>query len=442
MEIVLLGLNHHTAPLPVREQLAFTPEVLLEAIRRLGKLPGIAEGLILSTCNRVEVLAVAPDPDLGVRQIKAFLGECHGVSMAGVEPHVYVHTATEAVRHLFRVASSLDSMVVGEPQILGQLKAAYRVAAGQKATGVVLNRLLHKAFAVAKRVRTETRIASSAVSVSFAAIQLARRIFGTLAGKTVLIVGAGEMCELALRHLRSQGVGEVLVTNRTYERAVRLAGEFRGSAIPFEELPQGLRRADIVLTSTGSPNFIVRREQAAEVIRARRHRPMFFIDIAVPRDVDPRINDIENVYLYDLDDLQAVVQDNRQEREKEARRAEEIIAHEAGQFFHWLRSLDVVPLIVALRERAEAIRRRELERALGRMGPLTEAQREVLAALSAGIINKLLHQPITRLKAESGAEQGALYIEAARRLFALDAEEIEQELDEALADLEAPEGGG
>jgi len=328
MDIFVVGLSHKTAPVAVREKVAFPPENMQAPLEQILTLAGIAEAVIVSTCNRVELYAVGPDAQVGINQLKRFMATYHQLDEEVLEDHLYSLSGDDAIRHVFKVTASLDSMVIGEPQILGQIKTAYGYAVEFKSLGLILNRFLHKAFSVAKRVRTETNIAGNAVSVSFAAVELARKIFGTIEGKTVMLVGAGEMCELAAKHFMNNGVDRVLVTNRTFARAEKLANEFSGQAILFENFHDHLHQVDILLSSTGATNFIVNSEQVNGALRQRKQRPMFFIDIAVPRDIDPRVNDINNAYLYDVDDLQGVVNANMKERQKEAAAAEEIIEHE------------------------------------------------------------------------------------------------------------------
>ncbi len=419
MNIIVVGLSHKTAPVEIREKVAFAPTAMEKPLQQLVALPAVTEGLIVSTCNRVELYATSRDVGQAIAQLKRFLAEFHHLSPDVLEQHLYDYHGEEAIRHLFRVASSLDSMVIGEPQILGQIKTAYGYATDCKTSGIILNRFMHKAFSVAKRVRTETQIASNAVSVSFAAVELARKIFDTLADKTVLLIGAGEMCELAARHFVTNGVAQVLVTNRTYERAVRLAEEFQGKPILFENFADHLHRVDIVLTSTGAPNYILHQRQVDEVIKQRKYKPMFFIDIAVPRDIDPKVNDVNNVYLYDVDDLQGVVQANLKERHKEAKKAEGIIDQEIGQFFQWLSSLDVVPTIVALRKKFDQIRQAEVEKTLAGLNGLGKKERKAVEAMAAAIVNKVLHQPMTVLKSSQNNAAGDNYLEAVRTLFDL-----------------------
>jgi len=420
MNIVVVGLSHKTAPVEIREKVAFPPTAMDRPLREMLGLPDIVEGVIVSTCNRVEIYAASRMPEAAAVQLRHFLASFHGLDPTLLESHLYEHHGSEAIRHVFRVSSSLDSMVVGEPQILGQIKTAYGYATEFKTVGVILNRFLHKAFSVAKRVRTETAIASNAVSVSFAAVELARKIFSTIEDKTVLIIGAGEMCELAAKHFVNNGVSSVLVTNRTYERALKLAEEFGGRAIPFEDFPFHLHQVDIVMTSTGAPNFILEQKKLEEVIRQRKNKPMFLIDIAVPRDIDPRVNDIDNVYLYDVDDLQGVVQANLKERQKEAKKAEAIVEQEIGQFHTWLSGLEVVPTIKALRQSFEEIRQKELEKTFSNLRDLDDRERKAIEALTSALINKLLHQPTAVLKRSQENEDGNAYVDAVRVLFDLE----------------------
>ena len=422
MDILIVGLSHKTAPVEVREKISFSEEALDDGLKTLVDYPNISEALIVSTCNRVEIYSSAPKKsiDKAREDIAEFISRYHEVPREQLDPHLYVLSGEEAVKHIFRVSSSLDSMVVGEPQILGQVKDAFTCAAHVQATGNVLNRLLHKAFSVAKRVRTETRIATSAVSISFAAVELAKKIFGDLDGKTVMLIGAGEMAELSARHLLSNGVEHIMVANRTFERAEALAEEFGGSAIQFEDLEQQMELADIVISSTGAPTMIITKKMVKGVIKRRRRRPMFFIDIAVPRDIEPGVNDVENVYSYNIDDLEGVVQTNIKTREKEAARAEHIVEQEVTQFREWLRSRDAFPTIVLLREWAEEVRRSELDRTMKKMGELTEADRKRIEAMTEAMLNKILHRPISQMKrASHGRESGEL-VEITRKLFELE----------------------
>jgi glutamyl-tRNA reductase len=420
MEIILIGFNHRTAPVEVREKFSIPRGEIKIFLEKLAALSGVQEGLVLSTCNRLEVLFVSDagaDPILKVKNLLAEVGE---MGLGELEPHFYLHRGSSAVRHLFRVASSLDSMVIGEPQILGQVKEAYREAVASKTTKLVLNKLLHRSFSTAKRVRTETKVAHQAVSISFAAVELAQKILGDLNQKRILLVGAGEMCELAARHFLGQHVREIWVTNRTLARAEELAREFQGRAIPFDEFPQYLSQVDIVLTSTGSSQYIIRKNQVSEVIRSRKNRPMFFIDIAVPRDVDPAIHEMDNVYLYNIDDLEGVVEFNREERKREVQTAEAIIGQGVEDFNRWVKSLEVVPTIQALRQRMENICRQEMEKTFSRLRGISEEDRRNLNFMTQAIINKILHRPITLLKRWERDDQGEFYLEMTRKIFDLD----------------------
>lgn len=419
MVILTVGLNHTTAPVEIRERLHL-PEARLPAVlERLGEEPSVAERLVLSTCNRVEIYAVTEDPATAQAVIPTLLAQGTQTPLALFHDKLYHHEQEEAVRHAFRVAASLDSLVLGESQILHQFKEAYQVAKAQAATGPVLNTMMTRALGVAKKVRTETGIGHSTVSVPSAAIGLARTIFGELAGRRVLILGAGEMAELAARHLQSEGVQAVLVAHRNFDRAAEMAAKLQGRAVRFEQIRDELRQADIVVSSTAAPHYLLHRADVEELIRLRRNRPLFLIDIAVPRDIDPAVNEIDNVYLYDIDDLEGVVAAHRQAREQEAAQAELLIEREVASFQRWLQSLEVVPTIVTLRRRLEEIREAELAKALGRLPDLSPAQQEVVKTLAQGIINKILHHPTTELKRQSVNRDGLLYVSALRRLFGL-----------------------
>jgi glutamyl-tRNA reductase len=423
MKFQLIGVNHKTAPVEVRERLAIPDTRLPEALRRLAEHPGVDEGLILSTCNRVEVMAQTKN---GTVDLRGFLRDYFHLDPAEYEAHLYEHREGEAVRHLFRVTSSLDSMVVGEPQILGQVKEAYATA---RAVGVVhsqLDLLLTRAFAVAKRVRTETAVGSSAVSVASVAVELAKKIFGTLQGKHVYLVGAGKMSELAARHLLAHGAETIFVANRTYERAQHLAAKFDGHAILFEQLYETCDRADIVITSTGAPHAIFRREHGELFLSRRKNRPMFFIDIAVPRDVDPGMNKLDGIFVYDIDDLQQAVSSHVDDRRKEADRAEAIINAEVERFQVRLQTLDVVPTIVSLQDHLETIRQAEIDRVRGRLGTLSPEQELAVETLTRGIISKIMHTPISTLKTAVREPEATTVIDLVRRLFNLQEKERDQ----------------
>jgi len=421
MELFVLGLSHKTAPIDVRERLAVSERDVPQVLEALGEVPELAERMFFTTCNRVEVYGVAEGSlSQAAQSTRASLERYRHLEPSALEGALYTYAGTDAARHVFRVASSLDSMVIGEPQILGQVKAAYTTALSQHTTGIVLNNLLEQAFHIAKRVRTETGIATSPVSISSVAVELARKIFGDLAGRTVLILGAGEMAELALRHLVDDGVRSILVANRSHERAVALAEQFNGKAVTFDAFRREMVEADIVISSTSAPHVILKKEDMQAITLERRHRPIFLIDIANPRDIDPDCNAVDNVYLYNIDDLQSVVSTNLKEREREAERAEVIIDREVGLFQAWLRGLDVVPTIVSLRDRVEEIRAAELQKTLSRMGDLTSAQRDAITALTTSMMNKILHQPMSELKRRAEHQDGHVYSAVLRRLFGLE----------------------
>ena len=406
MSLVLLGINHNTAPIEVRERLAIPAGRLADAMRTLLHQPGIREGLILSTCNRVEIVTLQDDPSAtenNKADLLRFLHEYFSVPLQTLQPHLYEFREREAVRHLFRVASSLDSMVVGEPQILGQVKESYTIAREVGAVSSQLDPLLQRAFTVAKKVRNETQIGSSSVSIASVAVDLARNIFGSLQGKTVLLVGAGKMSELAARHLIQQGAANILVANRTQSRAEKIAAQFSGpavhtEAIPFDDLYAQAPRADIVITSTGAPQKLFGRSHGQHFLQQRRNRPMFFIDIAVPRDVDPGMNEVEGCFVYDIDDLQQVAAANLADRSREAAAAETIVSDEVEKYQQRLQSRDAVPAILALQQSAEAIREAELARSAKRLAALTPEQREAVEALTRSLTAKLLHPQLTALR--------------------------------------------
>ncbi len=422
MGIVVVGLSHKTAPVDVREKLSFPEAVVQDALRSLSGYDGIRECIIVSTCNRVEIYASVLDTVYGVEQIKKFISDYHKLSPESLEHALYIHRDDQAVRHVFRVASSLDSMVVGEPQILGQLKDAFEIALKTKTTSTIMNKLMKKAISTAKRVRTETKIAESAVSISFAAVELAKKIFGDLEGKIAMLLGAGEMAELAARHLLNNGVKSIIVANRTFERGVELANEFRGSAVRFEDFPDEMIMADILICSTGAPHYVVKYDDVTQALKGRHHKPIFMIDISVPRNIDPSVNKIDDVYLYDIDDLQGVVNANIEGRAREAEKAEEIILQEVETYLNWERSLDAVPTIIDLREKVEETRTRELEKALSQMKGASEEHKRIVEALTKSIVNKIVHAPIVVLKQSASNQRSNEIFSFARRLFNLDKE--------------------
>ncbi len=418
-EIVLLGINHKTAPVELRECIAFSDDESINALQTLRRQQNIKEVLLFSTCNRVELLFVTDDKARTIPSTKEFIADFNKIPLEDFEDALYIHEGDEAVRHVFRVAASLDSMVLGEPQILGQMKAAYRTATEVKSSGVILNRLLHRTFFVAKRIRTETGIGDRAVSISYAAVELGRKIFGELAGKTVLLVGAGEMAELAVEHLIRNNATDIYVANRTFETGVQLAKTFKGTAIRFEEITGALEYADIIISSTGSPEYVITRDQVKGVIRKRRNRPFFFIDIAVPRDIDPRVNRLTNSYVYDIDDLQGVVDDNIEDRQHEAIKGERIVDEAVINFRQWYDSLEAVPTIVALRKKMESIAAAEIRKTL-QSQKIPDDSAPLIKKMAGSLINKILHDPTVFLKKDGMVGDKALYIDAVRRLFKLD----------------------
>jgi glutamyl-tRNA reductase len=396
--LVLIGINHTTAPIEVRERLAIPAGRLADATRTLVHQPGIREGIILSTCNRVELLTLQEDGSAPGANLLGFLQEYFAVTPSSLTPHLYEYRESEAVRHLFRVASSLDSMVVGEPQILGQVKESYTVAREVGAVNGSLDTLIQRAFTVAKKIRSETQIGSSSVSIASVAVDLARKIFGSLQGKTVLLVGAGKMSELAARHLIQQGATNILVANRTLERAEKIAAQFKGQVILFEDLYDQAARADIVITSTGAPQKLFGKSHGQHFLQSRRNKPMFFIDIAVPRDVDPQMNEVEGCFIYDIDDLQQVAAANLADRSREAAAAETIVSQEVDKYQQRVQSRGAVPAIIALQQNAESIREAELARSAKRLATLTVEQREAVDALTRSLTAKLLHPQLTALR--------------------------------------------
>jgi len=425
-ELHLVGLNYKTAPVEVRERFALTDPLVLE--KGVVDLAGnIRECMILSTCNRVELLAVGHGNVL--ESLLDSWARARGESTDALQPYTYAHSGDAAVRHLFTVASSLDSMVLGEPQILGQLKDAYRYALEKHQAKGILNRLLHKAFSVAKRVRTETAIASSAVSISYAAVELAKRIFDDMGKTHAMLIGAGEMAELAATHLVNAGIASVRVSNRTYERAVQLARQYGGEAVPFADLLEHLAEVDIIISSTGAHEPVIRAKDMREVLRKRKNKPMFFIDIAVPRDIDPDVNELDNIYLYDIDDLKEVVEENLAGRREEALRGHGIVAEETEIFSNWMKSLELQPTIVELIQRGENIAQVELERAMKKLGPLPDSTQKILSAMLSSVVKKLNHEPITFLKRRFSEEEdlGVQHIAMVRRMFNLDSDFVPED---------------
>jgi len=427
MDILVVGLNHRTSPVELRERVAFTQEEALLAYEKLLDYRTVREVMLLSTCNRVEIYSWANEG--GEEHILATLQELKGVARDELLPSIYTYHGREAVKHVFRVAASLDSMVLGEPQIVGQVKEAFEAALASEATGMILNQLMKKALSVSKRIRTETGVGESAVSVSYAAVELAKKIFGDLEKKKAMLVGAGEMAELAAQHLVTQGVAQLVVVNRTFSRAQELAERLKGLAAPMENLSLELVDADIVITSTGAQEHIITRDMVQRVMKERKMKPMFFIDIAVPRNVDPQVERVENVYAYDIDDLEQVVEENRKRREREAIKAEKIVEEEVEHFLHWLKSQEVVPVIVSLRNWCDDIRKRELEKALHRL-KLNGKEAKALEALTSAIVNKILHPPLSYMKEAASKGEGERVAKLVKELFALEEEDEDKDRDQ------------
>lgn len=417
MNLILVGISHRSAPVDVRERMNIHESRLQSALTDLVARDGIREALILSTCNRVDLAAAGEEGSEAEPMLRGFLADYHRYDPTVYDQHLYWYRDADVIRHLFRVACSLDSMIVGEPQILGQFKQAYLAAREAGALSGVLRNVSEQALAVGRRVRRETGLGTSAVSVSYAAVELARKIFGTLQGKTIFILGAGKMSELAARHLVSSGARSILVANRTFERAEELAAAFGGSAVPFEEVLMHLQRADIVISSTGSPGFIVTRTAAEQLLAGRKQRPMFFVDIAVPRDIDPAVNELDNAFVYDIDDLEQVVKENLTERRREAERAERIVEEEVERTLRRLASRELAPTIAALERRLEGIRQAEIERYQSRLGDLTPEQRQGIEAMTRGMLNKILHGPITEMKSRAGGPEHSALVNLVRRMF-------------------------
>ncbi len=427
---MVVGLNHKTAPVEIREKLAFnSKEAIKEALREIIKQKGISEAVVISTCNRVEIYAYTSnvcnseiqEQNYSEEAIKNFLADFHKIERQNFEKYLYIHYDKKAVEHLFKVASSLDSMIVGEPQITGQVKEAYEIALSERTTSLILNHLMNRALFTAKRVRNETRIDENPVSVSYAAVGLIKKVFDELSKKSILLLGAGEMAELALKHLIGNGIKNVYIVNRTFERAKELAKEFNGVAVPFENLKEQLIKTDIVICSTGATNYVITEKMVKEVMPLRKYSPIFFIDISVPRNIEPACNDLDNVYLYNIDDLQDVVDSNLLERKKEAEKALSIVQEETEKFFQWINSLESVPVIVSIRNKAEQLRQEEVEKFKAKFKDLPPELLNSIDYLTQSIINKIMHSPTIALK--NNCENKDLLIFSARRLFGLDSEE-------------------
>ncbi len=426
IKIVDIGMNHETAPVELRELVAFGGHNIDEIMNSIRGIENIKEFIVLSTCNRVEILFTTDMEKEAKESVIEFLSHVSGIKREELGQTLYIYDNQEAIRHIFRVGASLDSMIVGEPQILGQVKDAYRIATEHKSSSVILNRLMHRTFSLAKKIRTETDISGSAVSISFAAVELGKKIFGDLQGKKVLLIGAGEMAELAARYLLNNRIAKILVTNRTFSRAVELADHFEGKAISFDEIDDQLLEADIVITSTASPEPIISLNQVKKSMRGRKNRPLFFIDIAVPRNVVPQVNGIENVFVYDIDDLRGIVEFNISKRKGEAVKAERMVDEEAIKFSEWLKTLDIVPTVVALQDKCEKIRQIELKKTLSTLEDLTPGQRKGLENLTTSITKKILNDPILFLKRKEDRASRNLYLDVARKLFHLEPDNEEK----------------
>jgi glutamyl-tRNA reductase len=416
--IVIAGLSHRTSPIEIREALAFSKDGLQEALRRMREEAGLLEAMILSTCNRVELYGWSNEPTSGDR-LREFLCRFHHRALENTLPYLYTFSGEEAVRHAFRVAASLDSMVVGEPQILGQVKEAYQRAVNAGTLGAVLGTLRDRSLSAAKRARSETGIGENAVSVSSVAVELARKIFAGLQDRKVLLIGAGKMTELAARQLVKGGASATVLGGRTFERAAELARALGGEAAPFESLHEQLAVADIVISGTGAPGVVVAAEDVEQVRKARHHRPLFLIDIAVPRDVDPSVRKLEGVFLYDVDDLKSVAESNLRERRKQAAAAESLVDREVREYVGWQKTRDVLPLLLELRQRGDEIRKAEIERVRKRLGTLSAEQEQALDAATAAIVNKLLHPPTVGLKEIARNGHAADVIGLVRKLLGL-----------------------
>ncbi|MCF8112899.1 MAG: glutamyl-tRNA reductase [Desulfotignum sp.] len=417
--IILIGVNHKTAPVALREKLSFSRQQILAALEILKQDPDISESLIFSTCNRTEILYVAAQSGT-VDNMIDFISQYKKIPKHEFVSSLYILRKDEAIRHVFCVASSLDSMMVGEPQILGQIKQAYRTAVEARASGVLLNRMMHKSFSVAKQVRKETGIGDNAVSISYAAVELAHKIFSDLSTKTVMLLGAGEMAELAVEHLMSHNVSQIRVANRTFENAVALAEKFNGQALGFEERESALAQVDIIISSTGAAEYVLTADQVKKAMKKRQYQTLFFIDIAVPRDIDPDINTLSNAYVYDIDDLRTVVASNIEQREQETVKAERLVSQAVVKFRKWLNSLAIVPTIKAINDKITVIVDMECEKTLSQLSYLPEQDKEAIRRMTRAIASRAIHDPIMFLKNTGDHRNDSLYLNVARQLFNLD----------------------
>jgi glutamyl-tRNA reductase len=427
VKIINIGMNHETAAVGLRERLATGSYSISKTLASMRELDCIREGLFLSTCNRIEALFTTDSAAKAKESIVSLMSKAANIPEKELMPSLYIFEDTDAVRHIMRVASSLDSMVVGEPQILGQVKEAYVQATREKISGVIINRLMHRSFHAAKRVKTETEICEAAVSISYSAVELAKKIFHVLDGKKALLIGAGEMAELAAKHLIAQGVSSVVVANRTFERAVQVAELFDARPVSFEEIETQLVDVDIVLTSTASPEYVITYPQVKNAFKKRRNRPLFFIDIAVPRDVQPEVNKLENAYVYDIDDLKGVIELNKAQRQQEAIKAERIVQEEVFKFEKWFKTLEVVPTIVSLKDKVEDIIQAELKKSYSSFSDLTPHQIETIQTLMRSIAEKIINDPILYLKRKAERPMLNSYLDVTRNLFNLDQDNEDME---------------
>ncbi len=417
--IFLIGANHKTAPVELREKLSFTQEETLGALEYLKNAPQIKEGLVFSTCNRMEILYI-PEAGDQVEQMIEFISDHKKIGIPEFRSALYIHEGDEAIRHIFQVSSSLDSMMVGEPQILGQIKKAYKTAVAEGASGVLLNRLMHKSFSVAKRVRKETGIGDNAVSISYAAIELANKIFGDLSSKSVMLLGAGEMAELAVEHLISHNVDNIVVANRTFKNALALAQKFNGQAVQFEERESVLKDVDIIISSTGAAEYVLTQDQVKQAMKKRQHRTLFFIDIAVPRDIDPKINKVSNAYVYDIDDLTGIVETNIHQRGQETIKAERFVEEAVLTFRKWVDSLSIVPTIKGINDKMTAIVELEFNKTMSSLGHLSQGDMEAVRRMTQAIATRTIHDPIQFLRNTGDHRDDSLYLNVTRQLFDLD----------------------
>jgi glutamyl-tRNA reductase len=416
--IFLIGANHKTAPVALREKLSFSQEEIIGALEYLKNSSQIKEGLVFSTCNRMEILYI-PEAGDQVETIIQFISDHKKIGIPEFRSALYIHEGDAAIRHIFQVAASLDSMMVGEPQILGQIKKAYKTAVAEGASGVLLNRLMHKSFSVAKRVRKETGIGDNAVSISYAAIELANKIFGDLSSKSVMLLGAGEMAELAVEHLISHNVNKIVVANRTFKNAMALAQKFNGQAVQFEEREAALKEVDIIISSTGATEYVLTQDQVKQAMKRRQHRTLFFIDIAVPRDIDPKINRVSNAYVYDIDDLKGIVETNIHQRGQETVKAERFVEEAVLTFRKWMDSLSIVPTIKAINDKMTAIVELEFNKTLSSLDHLSETDREAVRRMTQAIATRAIHDPIQFLRNTGDHRDDSLYLNVARQLFDL-----------------------